>query len=60
MQQNSEELTGTQQPSLTTVLMMGGWMVHVIPGIVYGIKANCGELAAYPLIGQWSLSKEAS
>jgi hypothetical protein len=46
MQQNSEELMGTQQPSLTTVLMMGGWIVHVILGIVYGINANRGEWAA--------------
>jgi hypothetical protein len=59
MQQNSEELMGTQQPSLTTVLMMGGWIVHVILGIVYGINANRGEWAAYPLIGRWSLPKEA-
>lgn len=51
---------GTQQTFLTTVLMMGGWMVHVILGMVYGIKANGGEWAAYPLIGQWSLPKETS
>ena len=60
MQQNPRKLMRTQQPSLTTVLMMGGWMVHVILGIVYGIKANGGEWAAYPLIGQWSLPKETS
>lgn len=40
--------------------MMGGWIVHVILGIVYGINANRGEWATYPLIGQWSLPKEAS
>jgi hypothetical protein len=51
---------GTQQTFLTTVLMMGGWMVHVILGMVYGIKANGGEWAAYPLTGQWSLPKETS
>jgi hypothetical protein len=46
MQQNSEELMRTQQPSLTTALMMGGWIVHVILGIVCGINANRGEWAA--------------
>ena len=60
MQQNSEELMGTQQPSNTTVLMMGRWMVHVILGIVCGIKTNRGEWATYPLIGQWPLPKETS
>ena len=51
---------GTQQPALTTVLMMGGWIVNVILGIVYGINANREEWAAYPIIGQWFLPKEAS
>jgi uncharacterized membrane protein len=32
--------------------MMGGWIVNVILGIVCGIKANRGEWAAYPIIGQ--------
>jgi hypothetical protein len=40
--------------------MMGGWIVNVILGIVYGIKANRGEWAAYPIIGQWFLPKDAS
>ena len=38
--------------------MMGGWIVQVILGIVYGINASRGEWAAYPLIGQWSLPKK--
>jgi hypothetical protein len=46
MRQNSKESMGTQQPVLTTVLMMGGWIASVIPGIVYGIRANRGEWAA--------------
>jgi hypothetical protein len=45
MQQNSEESMGTQQTALTTVLMMGRWIVNVIRGIVYGIKANRGAWA---------------
>jgi len=31
---------------------MGGWVVNLILGIVYGIKANQGEWAGYPLIGR--------
>jgi uncharacterized Tic20 family protein len=32
-----------------------GWVVSMILGIVYGIKANQGQWAAYPIIGRWSL-----
>ena len=42
------------------LLMMGGWIVNVILGIVYGIKANRGEWAAYPIIGNWFLPKNVS
>jgi uncharacterized protein len=31
---------------------MGGWVVNLILGIVYGIKANNGEWAGYPIIGR--------
>ena len=34
---------------------MGGWVVNVILGIVYGIKSNQGEWACYPLIGKFVL-----
>ena len=34
---------------------MLGWVVNVILGIVYGIKANQGEWACYPLIGKFVL-----
>jgi uncharacterized protein len=30
----------------------GGWVVNLILGIVYGVKANRGEWAGYPLIGR--------
>ena len=36
---------------------MGGWMLNVILGIVYAIKANHGEWARYPLIGKFVLQK---
>jgi uncharacterized Tic20 family protein len=34
---------------------MGGWVVNLILGIVYGIKANQGEWAGYPIIGRMLL-----
>ena len=33
------------------------WFANVILGIVYGIKANHGEWAGYPIIGKWCLPK---
>jgi uncharacterized protein len=36
---------------------MLGWVANVILGIVYGIKANRGEWAGYPIIGNWCLPK---
>jgi uncharacterized membrane protein len=35
--------------------MMGGWLVSVILGAVYAIKANRGEWATYPVYGKWLL-----
>ena len=34
--------------------MMCGWVVNLVLGIVFGIKANRGEWAAYPVIGRWA------
>jgi len=34
---------------------MGGWMVNLILGVVYAIKANRGEWATYPVFGKWLL-----
>jgi uncharacterized Tic20 family protein len=34
-----------------------GWITNLILGIVYGIKANHGEWAGYPIIGKWFLPK---
>ena len=31
---------------------LGGWLVTLILAIVYGIKANQGEWAGYPIIGR--------
>ncbi len=39
---------------LLWLMFMGGWVLNLIIGIVYGIKANRGEWAAYPVIGRWA------
>ena len=42
---------------LLWLLAMGGWILNVIFGVVYGVKANRGEWAAYPIIGKWCFPK---
>jgi uncharacterized protein len=37
---------------------MGGWVLNVILGVVYAIKANRGEWATYPVFGKWLLPEE--
>jgi uncharacterized membrane protein len=34
---------------------MGGGILNIVLGIVYGIKANKGEWAQFPLLGGWIL-----
>ncbi|MGH9741291.1 MAG: DUF4870 domain-containing protein [Candidatus Acidiferrum sp.] len=34
-----------------------GWVANVVLGVMYGIKANRGEWAGYPIIGKWCLPK---
>jgi uncharacterized Tic20 family protein len=34
---------------------MGGWVINLILGVVYAIKANRGEWATYPVLGKWLL-----
>jgi uncharacterized Tic20 family protein len=54
--------SGSQQPPAALffllpfiwLMFMGGWVLNLIIGIVYGIKANHGEWAAYPVIGRWA------
>ena len=36
---------------------MGGWVVSVILGVLYAIRANRGEWATYPVYGRWLLPK---
>ena len=36
---------------------MSGWVVNLILGVVYAIKANRGEWATYPIFGKWLLPK---
>jgi uncharacterized Tic20 family protein len=37
---------------------MGGWVVSVILGVVYAIRANRGEWATYPVYGKWLLPEK--
>jgi uncharacterized Tic20 family protein len=39
---------------------MGGWITNLILGIVFGLKAQRGEWAAYPVIGKWCLFKSST
>jgi len=35
---------------------MCGWVVNLILGVVYAVKANRGEWATYPIFGKWLLT----
>ena len=39
---------------LVWLVIMCGWVLNLVLGIVFGIKANRGEWAAYPVIGRWA------
>jgi uncharacterized membrane protein len=39
---------------LIWLIMMGGFAISLILGIIYAIKAMKGEWADYPLIGRWA------
>ncbi|HEY4684309.1 MAG TPA: DUF4870 domain-containing protein [Candidatus Acidoferrales bacterium] len=39
---------------LIWLMMMGGWVLTLVIGIVFGIRAMRGEWAAYPIIGRWA------
>ena len=39
---------------LIGILWMGVWVLTLVLGIVYTIKATNGEWAGYPLIGRWA------
>jgi len=39
---------------LVWLVAMGGGLATLILGILYGIKANNGEWAAYPVVGDWA------
>lgn len=36
---------------------LAGWAANLVVGIVYGVKANRGEWAGYPIIGKWCMPK---
>jgi len=37
------------------LLAMSGWLLNLILGVVFGIKANQGEWVRLPIIGNWAL-----
>jgi uncharacterized Tic20 family protein len=39
---------------LVWLVMVCGWVLNLVLGIVFGIKANRGEWAAYPVVGRWA------
>lgn len=39
---------------LMWLFVAGGWIVTLILSVVYGIKANQGQWAMYPIIGRWA------
>ncbi len=44
--------------ALLWLFAIGRWIANVILGVVvYGIKANRGEWAGYPIIGRWCIPK---
>jgi hypothetical protein len=40
--------------ALFGLFWLGIWVLTLVLGIVYGIKASRGEWAAYPMIGRWA------
>lgn len=36
------------------LFVFGGWILTLILGILFAVKANNGEWAGYPVIGQWA------
>ena len=36
------------------VVWGGGWLTTLVLCVVYGIKANNGEWAEYPIVGRWA------
>jgi uncharacterized Tic20 family protein len=39
---------------LVIVIFGGWWLTTMVLAIVYGIKANAGEWAEYPIVGGWA------
>lgn len=60
---NPPQPTHNQGPPPTFVFLfpviwlgfMSGWVINLILGVVYAIKANRGEWATYPVFGKWLL-----
>jgi uncharacterized Tic20 family protein len=51
---------GASLPPMAGLLLfwlafMGGWVLNLVLGIIFGIKASHGEWARYPLLGRLAL-----
>jgi uncharacterized Tic20 family protein len=51
----SQMLTPTAFFLLFWLVFMGGWVLNLVLGIVFGIKASHGEWTRYPLLGRLAL-----
>jgi uncharacterized Tic20 family protein len=51
----SPTLTPTAFILLFWLGFMGGWVLNLVLGILFGIKASHGEWAKYPVLGRWAL-----
>ena len=43
---------------LIWLTLLGGWVLNLILGVVFAIKANRGEWATYPIYGKWLLPEK--
>ena len=43
---------------LIWLAFLGGWSLNLILGVVYGVRANRGEWATYPIYGKWLLPQK--
>lgn len=48
-------LTATAFFLIFSLVLMGGWVLNLVLGILFGIKASHGEWARYPLLGRMAL-----
>lgn len=50
-------LTPTAFFLLFWLVFTGGWVLNLVLGILFGIRASHGEWARYPVLGRWALRR---